>query len=121
LLAAATAVESTLPAPKAPPGTFFRLEDKAFVRSRREFAVSARMDHIAGVWVVSCDSNCDDWKSGAQRCPGAFSAEQALDWAEQLWACHRQRAAPAALSASDFIRVYVGSHAPLPLHAVTLA
>ena len=110
----AAGIEFALRARKSPPSTFFRLEDRAFVRNRDEFSVSARMDHVAGAWVVSCDANSYGWTSGARRCPGVFSAEEALDWAEQLWTCHRRGTGPPALSASDFIRVYAGSHARLP-------
>ena len=83
LATAAGALAATLP---EKPSLEFRLGDRAYVQSWVSHTTVARRDHVNAVWVISCESSADGWRSGEQRCCGSFSAEQALDWGEQLWA-----------------------------------
>jgi hypothetical protein len=82
LASAAGALAATLP---VKPSIEFRLADRAYVQSSVSHTTVARRDHVNGLWVISCESSTDGWCSGEQRCCGSFSAEQALEWGEQLW------------------------------------
>jgi hypothetical protein len=82
LASAAGALAATLP---EKPSIEFRLTDRAYVQSWVSHTTVARRDHVNDLWVISCESGTDDWCSGEQRCCGSFSAEQALEWGEQLW------------------------------------
>jgi hypothetical protein len=65
--------------------TVFQPCDQRYVRSCPDFTVSARMDHINGVWAVCCESSSSSWTSGLHRCLGSLLPNEALDWGEQLW------------------------------------